>query len=124
MATGTANRVGGIIFVRANGVQYRAKGSWSYNLGQPMREEVVGSDSVHGFKETPQAPYISGAITDSSDLNMTELLNICDATVQLELSNGKIVVLEQAFFSGEGSASTEEGEIEAKFIGISAQEVR
>ena len=89
-----------------------------------MREAIIGSDGTHGFKETPQVAYISGSITDSQDLNMTELLGICDATVQLELSNGKIIVLEQAFFSGEGSATTEEGEIEAKFEGISAQEVR
>lgn len=117
-------RVGGLIFVKANGQQFKAKGSWTYNLGIPMREEVVGSDSVHGYKENPQAPYISGVITDTSDLNMTALLQITDATVQLELSNGKIVVLNQAFFSGEGNGSTEEGEIEAKFVCITAEEVR
>ena len=119
-----SKRVGGIIFVKSNGQQLKAKGSWNYNLGQGQREEVVGSDSVHGFKETPQAPFISGVVTDTDDLNMKELLNIKDATVQLELANGKIVVLEQAFFAGEGTGSTEEGEIETKFVGISAEEIR
>lgn len=117
-------RVGGIIFVKVNGTQYKAKGSWTYNLGQPMREEIVGSDSVHGYTEKPQAPYISGAITDDAETNLTELLNVTDATIQLELSNEKIIVLEQAFFSGEGSGSTEEGEVEVKFVGVAAEEIR
>ena len=119
-----SQRVGGIIFVKVDGQQFKAKGSWTYNLGQPVREEVVGSDQVHGYSEVPQAPKISGVITDDADLNMKNLLNITDATVQLELANGKIISLEQAFFAGEGSGTTEEGEIEVSFVGISAEEVR
>jgi len=116
-------RVGGIIFVKYNGVQLKAKGSWEYNIGQGMREAVVGSDGVHGYKELPQVPFISGTATDDADLNLKTLLNISDATVQLELFNGKIVVLEQAFFAGEGTASTEEGEIAVRFEGLNAEEV-
>lgn len=117
-------RVGGTVFVKVDGTQYKVKGSWTYNLGQPMREEVVGSDSVHGYTEKPQAPYISGAITDDSETDLKSLLNITGATIQMELANNKIIVLEQAFFSGEGSGTTEEGEVEVKFVGISAEEIR
>ena len=116
------SRIGGIIFVKVNGQQYRAKGDWTYNLGQPMREFIVGSDSVHGYKEVPQVPFISGMITDTSELNMTNLLTIKGATVQLELPNDKIIILRDAAFEGEGSGNTGEGEIEVKFSGFSAEE--
>lgn len=76
-------RVGGIIEVKANGELYSVKGSWTYNLGKPKREMVIGSDSVHGYKEMPQEPYIEGAITDNSQLDLETLLTIKDATVTL-----------------------------------------
>lgn len=117
-------RVGGIIEVKANGQQYLAKGSWTYNLGVAKRDIVLGSDGVHGYKELPQEPMIEGAITDSVDLDMKTLLSLKDATVTLSLANGKIIVLRSAFFSGDGNATTEEGEIAAKFSGKSAEEIR
>ena len=108
-------RVGGIIFVKSDGQLYRAKGSWTYNIGRPMREGVVGSDSVHGYKELPQIAFIEGTITDGDDLSLEELVTMTDATVTLELANGKIIALREAYFAGEGSVTTEEGEIAARF---------
>jgi len=118
-----AERVGGILFVKANGAQLRAKGSWTYNLGQPKREGIVGADQVHGYKELPQIPMIEGVITDSSQLDVVALLNTKDATLTLELANGKVIVLREAWFAGDGNVTTEEGEIAAKFEGISGEEV-
>ena len=117
-------RVGGIIFLKIDGVQYRVKGSWTYNLGKAKREAVVGSDSVHGYKEMPQAPYIEGTITDDSAVSMEQLLEIEGATIILELANGKIISLKDAWFAGDGNFTTEEGELEARFEGLSADEIR
>jgi len=117
-------KLGGQIFVKADGAQYRAKGDWTFNLGQGMREAIVGSDSVHGYSEKPQVPFIEGVITDTGTLNMTELLNLTDATITLELNNGKIIALNSAWFAGEGSGTTEQAEITARFEGLSAEEIR
>lgn len=117
-------RVGGKIFVKADGQQYRAKGNWTYNLGIDRREGVVGSDRVHGYKEMPQLPFIEGVITDSGNLSAEALLSLKDATVILELANGKIVSLSESWFAGDGNITTEEGEIEARFEGIRAEEIR
>ena len=111
-------RVCGKIFIKANGTQYKAKGSWTYNLGKDKREAVVGADSVHGFKAMPQVPFIEGTITDDSNLSLETLLDLTDATVILELANGKIISLNEAFWAADGNVSTEEGEIEARFEGI------
>lgn len=117
-------RVGGIIFVKVDGVQYRVKGSWTYNLGKAKREAVVGSDSVHGYKELPQVPFIEGTITDDAAVSMEALLTVTGATIILELANGKVISLKDAWFAGDGNFTTEEGELEARFEGLSANEIR
>ncbi len=116
-------RVAGLIQLQTNGEVLRAKGAFSYNLGKPMREAVVGRDGVHGYKETPQVAFIEGAITDAGDLNLASLATMRDATVNLKLGNGKMVVLNAAWFAGEGSGSTEEGEVAVRWEGVSAEEV-
>lgn len=118
-----AERVGGILFVKVNGEQLRAKGSWTYNPGQPKREAIVGADQVHGYKEMPQVPFVEGAMTDSSELDLIKLMNTKDATCTLELGNGKVFVLREAWWAGDGNVTTEEGEIAARFEGISGEEV-
>jgi hypothetical protein len=116
-------RVGGIIRFTIDGAQYRAKGNFSYMIGNPKREAIIGSDGVHGYKETPQAPFIEGTITDSASLSLSDLTSITDSTVILTLANGKSVVLRDAFYASEGEASTEAGEIKVRFEGISAEEM-
>lgn len=117
-------RVGGIIQVKVNGELYQAKGAFDYDLGIPKKEGVVGMDRVHGYKETPQIPYIEGTITDSPDMSFEALAKVTDATVTLDLANGKTIVLRQAWWASNSKGNSEEGEIEARFEGMSAEEVR
>lgn len=117
-------RVGGIIFFKVDGELFQAKGEFTYNLGIAKREAVVGQDATHGFKETPQVAMIEGSITDSDELDLEAFLNIRDATCTLELANGKIVVLREAFYAGDGNVTTSEGEVEVRFEGIKGEEVR
>ena len=106
-----AKRVGGIIEVSANGVRLDAKGNWTYNLGLPKRTAVIGSSDVPGYMEEPQVAFIEGEITDTGSLNMRELVQITDATIVLKLANGKAVALREAWFAGEGTGNTQEGNV-------------
>lgn len=117
------NRVGGIIELKVNGAQLSAKGNFTYNLGQPKREAVIGADAVHGYKETPQAAFIEGEITDNSQLDLAALAKTEDATVYLRLANSKVVVLRNAWYAGEGTGNTEEGNIACRFEGMGAEEI-
>lgn len=117
-------RVGGTAFVKVNGRQYRAKGNWTYNIGAPKRDAVVGSDGVHGYKEVPQVPFIEGEITDASDMSLTDLVNGKDLTVTLELANGKVIALRDGWYAGEGTGNTEEGNIACRWEGLAAEEIR
>lgn len=119
------SRVGGIIFVKVDGEQLQAKGEFTWNLGEPKREGVVGQDSVHGYKEEPQIPFVEGSITDNSELNMQRLVLVKDATVTLDLANGKTIVWRKAFYAAEGNTTTGEGEHEIRFESlIKGEEVR
>lgn len=117
-------RVGGIIFLKVNSQQLRAKGNFTFNLGRPKAEAIVGADAVHGYKEMPQVPFIEGEITDGSDMSLEALVSTRNATVTLELANSKVVVLREAFYAADGTGNTEEGNMQVRFEGISAEEIR
>ena len=116
-------RVGGIIYVKIDGATQRAKGDFTYDLGTPKRESVIGADGVHGYKEQPKAAYIEGEITDSQGTDMKALFNAANATVTCELANGKTVVFRQAYYTGDGTVSTGEGAAKIKFESPDAEEI-
>jgi hypothetical protein len=117
-------RRGGIIQLQVNGELQDAKGAFTYNLGRPKREAIVGADSTHGYKETPQVAFIEGEVTDRGTLDLAALVTISGATVTLELANGKVIVLRDAWYAGEGTGNTEEGNVAVRFEGKDAEEIR
>ena len=117
------NRRAGTINLQVNGQVYDALGSFTYNLGRPKREMLVGPDRVHGYKELPQIPFIEGEIRDAGDLDMSAVQNMVDATVTLRLANGKTIMLREAAFCSEGNGDTEEGKFAVRWEGKNAEEV-
>lgn len=110
-----SSRIGGLINFKVNGVQHDAKGNFSYNLGFNKTETELGADRRHGYTEKPQIAYIEGEITDRSDIKLKELFNLRNATVTLELANGKILVGQGGRYAGEGKGQTEKGNLEIRF---------
>lgn len=117
-------RRGGIIFLKINGEIYSAKGNFTYNIGAPKRDAIVGADAIHGYKEVPQIPFIEGEITDNPNVDLELLVKTENATVTLELANGKVISLREAWYAGEGTGNTEEGNIGARFEAISGEEIK
>ena len=106
------NRRGGVIFFKIDSVLRDAKGNFTYNMGAPKREALINADlSIAGYKEMGQVPFIEGEITDSRDLILSDFLNIENATLTLELANGKVFTLRNAWFAADGNVQTEEGNI-------------
>lgn len=108
-------RRGGLIQFATGGVTQDAKGAFTYNLGIPKRDAIAGADGIHGYSEKPQAAFIEGAITDRGSLDMAALVAMQDVTVTLVLANGKTILLTDAWFCGEGTGNTEEGEMPIRF---------
>jgi hypothetical protein len=118
-----SKRRAGIIQLIIDGQRYDAKGNFTYNLGRPMREALIGSDRPHGFRETPQIGFIEGEITDRDDLDLEALVTAEDATCTLNLANGKVVVLREAYFAADGNVGTDEANITFRMEG-EAEEIR
>lgn len=116
-------RVGGTIAFQIDGEVYNAKGNFTYHLGTPTREAVVGSSGVHGFKETHMPAYIEGEITDPGDVDLRALATATDVTATLQLANGKGVVLRDAWYAGEAVGNTEEGNVAVRFEAEEGEEV-
>lgn len=117
-------RRGGVIQMQVDGVQYDTKGEATYNLGHVKRTAILGSDGkVHGFKEEAQAPFIEVKLTDRGSLNLANVVDLTDSTVALSLANGKVVTLRSAWYAGEGTGHTDEGELDFRMEGKSAQEI-
>lgn len=119
-----AEKIGGIIKFKINGTQYKAKGAFTYGLGTPKRESVMGADGFQGYKETPQMAFVEGEITDTYGTDLAALFKSADVTVLLELANGKSIVLREAFFAGDGQGSTEEGGVGVRFESPAGEEVK
>ncbi len=117
-------RVGGLLFLKVDGELFQAKGEFTYNINPTKRESVVGQDTVHGFSEMPKPIFVEGAITDSDELDVEGFQAIRDATLTLELANGKVIQLREAFYAADGDVTTNEGEIQVRFEAISGREVR
>lgn len=117
-------RVGGLLFLKVDGELFQAKGEFTYNINPVKRESVVGVDSVHGFKEEPKVVFIEGAITDSDELDLEGFQAIRDATLTLELANGKVIQLRESFYAADGDVTSSEGEIQVRFEGITGREIR
>lgn len=117
------NRRAGVLYLKIDGAQHDARGSYTYSLGPPKREAIVGADGVHGYKEMPQVPYIEGEITDARDLDLAALQALTESTVTLELANGKTVVLRDAWYAADGTVGTEQANVQVRFEGLSAEEI-
>ena len=116
-------RVGGILFLKIDGERFQAKGEFTYNINPTKRESVVGQDEVHGFSETPKVQFIEGSITDNDELDLPNFLSIRDATVTLELANGKVIILREAFYAADGDVTSSQGEIQVRFEGLDGDEI-
>lgn len=117
------NRRAGKINVIVDGVPYDAIGSFTWNLGKDQREALVGANAHHGYKVMPQVAFIEGEIRDEGSLDWETVVEIKNATVTLELANGKRILLEDAYYAGEGTGNTEEGNLPLRLEGRRATNI-
>ncbi|CAE6858783.1 hypothetical protein R75461_07870 [Paraburkholderia nemoris] len=86
------NRLAGIAYISVDGQNYMLAGELSYSPADVERESLVGQDRVHGFGETPRAPFISGSFRDAGTLTVKDFNSMTNVTVTLELANSKTVI--------------------------------
>lgn len=120
-----AQRVAGIIEIKADGGSLAATGTFSINLGLTKREGQLGANGRNqGYKETGQLPFIKGMVRDLSSVNFTtDIHGITDATITLQAANGKTYMWEKAYYCADGDGDTEEGTWQLEFEAEDASEI-
>jgi hypothetical protein len=110
------NRVrGGLLAVKIDGVAYSGVGNFTYNAGLPVRTALVGATGVDGYSEAPQTAFIEGEFRDGELVDTEALVSATNVTATLELANGKTFVLANAWYEGEGTGNTQEGNFPVRF---------
>ena len=116
--------VGGMLYLEVDGRRIDAKGEFTYGLGRPKRTPIIGSDSVHGWSTEVQVPYIEGAVTVTRETDEVAICELESATATLQLQNGKVFVLSQACYAGEGAIKTKESEMGLRLEGLRGEVIK
>jgi hypothetical protein len=115
--------IAGTISFKVNGTSHQVAGAFKYSIQKYKNEMLAGHDSVHGKKSMPKVPFIEGEIRDRSNLDLQALYAVDNATVTLELANGKTIMLRGACFCGDSEPETEDAVVPVRFEGTSGAEV-
>ncbi|PHM60676.1 phage tail protein [Xenorhabdus stockiae] len=87
----TTNRLAGTAYASVNGISIMVVGDFTYSPSTITRETLTGMDYVHGYKEKPNAPYISCRVRDSGGTTVADFNNQTNVTIVVELANGKTI---------------------------------
>lgn len=115
------SRLGGVFYLRIDGSLYQAgDGAFTFSLGGIKREAKLSSSGVAGFIAKPLVPFLEGELILSKELDIVALKAAENVTATLDLYSGKTFILKEAFFVGEGEASTD-GTLKIRFEGKSGE---
>lgn len=117
------NLLAGTARITANGVTYMLVGDLSYSPSSVKRETKSGQDGVHGYSEMPIPGKIGGTLRDTGSLTVADLNAMADATVVLDLANGKTIIGRNMWTVDSQEVKTAEGTFEVAFEGPSVTEV-
>lgn len=112
-------RKAGVCYCKLDGQMLDLEGTISISPAMNVREAIVGSTGVIGYRETPRAPTVEVTAYPDSRAMIQKLLNATGMTVTCEMANEKLVyVLSEAFVSGEPTFDGDAGTASITFTGV------
>lgn len=111
------NRVAGITYVYTDGQTLPVGGTVTLCTWDAEKESVKGLSGVQGFKETPVAPYIEIEVITTADLDLQVFQGVTNSTVTVELANGQVWVLKQAWCTKAPDHNAGDGTATLRFEG-------
>jgi hypothetical protein len=118
-----SQRIGGVLAIYLDGVQYEARGNFNITGVTVKRTGVAGQDGVHGFIEEPIVPSIKGDWSIGNQLSLVNLEAITDATAQVNLANGMSYILTDAWTVAAFVIDAHDGKVMIELEGMSMQEM-
>ena len=118
-----ATRVSGVCYIRVNGTQYALRGNITVMGFTTVKEQIVGLDGVHGFREVPKAPSVSATFTNirRGSAEFIALQNIGKSTVQenitVNAANGQVHTLYDVVVVNDPAYDPDSGEVSVEWSG-------
>ena len=117
-----SNRIAGTAYLAIDGKSYALVGEFSWKPSTPTREPLMGMDGFHGYKEKPGYGMISATLRDGNKVSVTDLGDITNATITVELANTKTIIGRNMFTTEQPETDAEEGTIKLAWAGPSVTE--
>lgn len=112
------NRIGGVAYLTINGQSYMLAADLTYSPVSVKRETKTGEDHVHGYTESPTAPFISATLRDAGNLTVADFNSMTKELITLELANGKTVVGRDMWTVEAQEVKTAEGTFDVRWEGF------
>ncbi|ATG74327.1 phage tail protein [Zobellella denitrificans] len=110
----------GRAFIRANGREWPTLEGSTLNPGGVNRNVVKGA-RVLGYQEEPVEATLECKLAYGQELNLLELRDLVDATVEFEADTGQVFMLANAWTT-EPPTLTDKGEVDMKMAAVECKE--
>ncbi len=113
-------RIAGTAHIKINGQNYTSsvEDGFQIKIQEVKREAKVGSDGIVHHTEMQVASSFSGNILTLPGLSPENIYNEDNATIQIQLANGRTAIFRNAMFTGEPTIDTKNGTMAIEFTGI------
>lgn len=118
-----SDRTGGILSFVVDGVQYEVEGSFTFSAQRFLRTSVSGVAGPAGHKREGAQPFFEGVVHYKEAVSTVTLTELENVTCQLDLYNGKKLVLERAAQVGELEVDAVEGTFTLRLEGPIGREL-
>lgn len=117
------NRLAGTAYLAANGKNYMVAGDGiTYSVSRVERTTLKGPSGVHGYSEEPVAGYIEATLRDAKDLSLADINAMSDASVTIQLANGKLITGANMWTVGAQEVATAEATFSVRWEGFHVEE--
>ncbi len=117
-STPTNRRLAGITSFTVNGSTFNVT-EFAWDPGPVERETMTSLSGVDGYREVPVAAYISGKFRDAQSVNVSGFVGLSDATVVVQLANGKQIVGHNLWYVGRPAVAGADATFDFRFEGAS-----
>lgn len=118
MAYSGSNNNAGTAYMTINGLSYMLAGKFKYSVNSFKNETQLGMDSVHGYKQTYVAPFISGQLRDARGLTVADFNAMDNVTIVVELANGKTIIGSGMWIVDTQEVDSEDAVFDVKWEGM------
>lgn len=118
-----AQNTSGTAFFRINGVQFAIGGEMRLNVLTEKRTALVGMDGNVSPQVEFQSPMVECSVKDFANVDIVALTKMEAATITVEMANGTVWELSNAFYTGDGELDAREGNFQVRFNGSTIRRI-